>query len=422
MKAALSLGLRVLVLSFGLAQAAGSPALAASPRETEAAKLFFAGKYPEALKIYVDLAVATGDPSYMCDIGRCNHRLGQLDEASKNLGDCLSQAKLAPKRRRDMLTLKGEIESARKLAAGGTGPAAPVAGPPVVAGYPPAGPPPPSAARPPAAPPSPPAYGAAPGYPAPPPPYASQPGYPPRPNPPPGQPGRPGQAPAGYPPPPPGPGPGYAGQTPPPGYPPGGAGYPPPGSAPPAPGYAPMPAVGAPPQGPSAAPGGGAPPAGAAGGYPAGPYASGAAEPPPPPPPPRVAGPSGAGAGTRSAPGGNDAALNSLIEHQDTGGGWMRPTAYTVGAIGVLAALGGAGAGFVAKSKFDDVEREYNDARYKNAKTYNLLQMVGYGVGAVGIGTAITLFALAPDESRVAAAPRLNLIASPSSVGVAGRF
>jgi hypothetical protein len=328
-----------LAVTICLAALAGT-AQAANPRETEAAKLFFAGQYPDALKIYVDLAVATGDPAYMCEIGRCYSRMGKPEEASRNLRDCLSQATLTPKKKREFQALQTEVELAR---------AAPPPPPTNATMAAPQGP----AAPPPGWTPAPAAGAAAPGYPA-----APPPGYAPAP----GQAAAPGQ-------------PSY------------------PGAPQAAPGY---------PQGP--APGAGGPPPGWA------PPAQGQSLPPAAPP--------AAGTGSDN----QLAASSDAGKREGGGGGWMTPTAYVVGSVGVLAAAGGVAAGLMAKGKFDDVSKEYNDAKYKNAKTLNTVQYIGYGVGAVGIGTAITLFLLAPDASESHAAGGFHLIAAPDSVGLAGTF
>src|SRR5688572_26733807 len=79
-----------LVLSFVAAAGAG----AAPAREKEASRLFFSGKVQEALAIYVDLVVETANPIYMCEIGRCQQRLGHLVEARRNVRECLAAAKL----------------------------------------------------------------------------------------------------------------------------------------------------------------------------------------------------------------------------------------------------------------------------------------------------------------------------------------
>jgi hypothetical protein len=192
--------LSTLALALGFLAAGGSPARAADPRETQAARNFYAGKYEDALSAYVDLAASTGNPIYMCEIGRCQSRLGRNDEAVRNLRDCLAQAKLLPKKRSEFKALLTDLESGRA--------AAPTAAPP--AGAPPAWTPPPGqpvAGQPP------------PGYPPPPPP-APPGGYPAQ------APGTPAAAPP-------------AGAYPPPGAPAaaappaGGYAYPPPGAMPP---------------------------------------------------------------------------------------------------------------------------------------------------------------------------------------------
>jgi hypothetical protein len=327
-------------------------AQAANPRETEAAKLFFAGQYPEALKIYVDLAVATGDPAYMCEIGRCYSRMGKPEEASRNLRDCLSQATLTPKKKREFQALQTEVDAAR--AANSSPPAAAPPGP-GGAGAPT---PPPGWTPAPAAP------GAG-GYPqgGPPPGYAPAAGQPGQPSGQTLQPGLPGQY---------------------------------PGAPPPAGGYAPG-------TNPSGQPG--------------------AAAGPPPgwTPPPGQQGMPGAGPAA-GAPADNALAAGSQAPSSDGGGAWMTPVAYVAGSIGVLSAAGGVVAGLMAKSKFDEVGKEYNDAKYKNGKTLNTIQYVGYGLGAVGIGTAITFFLLAPSASESHAQAGFHLIASPDSIGLGGTF
>jgi hypothetical protein len=332
----------VMLVSAGRAEAA-------SPRETEAARLFFGGQYPEALKIYVDLAVATGDPVYMCEIGRCYHRMGKLEEASRNLRDCLTQAQLSPKKKREFQTLQTEVEAARKAAAP---PQQPIAA--VPPGYPP------QAAPPPAGPP--------PGYGAPPP------AYPP--------------------------------QGPPPGYPPQGQAYPPPGQPQaqgyPPPGYPPAPGAPAPGQPGAPPPGWGAQPSQPTGAPPAGVAA-----------PTELGGP--------GAPVGN-VGVGAQAQAPSQGGGWMKPAAFIAGGVGLVGVSVGAFSGYTANKKFDEVAKEYNENKEKNAKTYNQLQFVGYGLGALGLGAAVVLFILAPSSDEHAAADRLQIIASPQSIGVAGRF
>src|SRR5687767_5026112 len=95
----------LLALAVLVTLAIAPTARAADPRETAAARQFYAGKYEEALASYVDLAVSTRNPVYMCEIGRCHYRLGRTDEAVKNLRDCLAQAQLEPQKRREFRAL-----------------------------------------------------------------------------------------------------------------------------------------------------------------------------------------------------------------------------------------------------------------------------------------------------------------------------
>ena len=307
-----------------------APVRAADPREKEASRLFFGGKYQEALAIYVDLVVDTSNPVYVCEIGRCYHRLGNLIEARRNVKECLSTAKLAAPKKRQYQGLLVEIDAAiaknpdqaggpasstTAAAAAAAAAAAPVAVPPPAGSMPSAGPP----------------------------------------------------TGAGAPP---------AGQQPYPGQPPGGAPY---GQA------------------PAGGPSGGPPPGQAPQGWQSGPYGQYG----PPPASLQAGGQSGAG-----------------------GRGWMKPTAYVAGAVGLLGVGAGAFSGLQARKKFDQVEKVYNDKVYENGKRLNMYQLIGYGVGAAGLGTAITLFILSPgsDETRVAATGGITLVAQPNGFGLAGRF
>jgi hypothetical protein len=328
-----------------------SPARAADPRETAAARQFFAGRYEEALASYVDLAVTTRNPIYMCEIGRCQNRLGRNDEAVRNLRDCLSQAKLLPKKRQEFRALLTEIEGQGQAGA------------------------------------------AAPGQPGPAP--AAPPAWAP--------PGAPGPAPSAPHGPPPGPPPGYgapqgAAQMPP--------GGPPPGAYPGQPGAPPMP----PP------PGAYPPPGGPPGMQPGGP---GQAAAPPPgwgypqqqqppggqyPPPPQ--GPPGADVGA-SMP---------------SSGGSKAP-ALIVGAVGLAGLAAGGAFAYLANNAFSDVEREYNAEKEKSGKLYNMLQFVGYGVGAVGLTTSIILFMRSGGDPEPAPqGPGLAIDIRPDGIGLRGRF
>ena len=92
---------------------AAAPAQAApAAEEKDASRLFFGGKFQEALAIYVDLAVETANPIYMCEIGRCHQRLGNLVEARRNVRECLAAAKLTPAKKRQFQAVLAEIDAA----------------------------------------------------------------------------------------------------------------------------------------------------------------------------------------------------------------------------------------------------------------------------------------------------------------------
>jgi hypothetical protein len=318
-----------------------SPARAADPRETAAARQFYAGRYEEALASYVDLAVTTRNPIYMCEIGRCHYRLGRSDEAARNLRDCLSQAKLAPKKRQEFRALLAEVESQAQAGAAGQAPPAP----PPAPGAPPAW-------APPAGAPSGPPPGPPPGYPGAPQGAAQQvPGGPPPPAAYPGQPGVP--------------------QMPPPGA------YPPPGMQP----------------GPGQA---AAPPPGW--GYPQQPPPGGQYGPPGPPP-------------------------GDVNAGMPPSGG-SKTGAFVVGGIGLAGLAAGGAFAYLANNAFSEVEREYNADKEKSGKTYNMLQFVGYGVGAAGLTTALILFLRSGSDSSQAAAGSsgLALDIRPDGIGLRGRF
>jgi hypothetical protein len=342
------LHLGLLAVGTLIGPALASPARAADARETAAARQFYAGKYEEALASYVDLAVSTRNPAYMCEIGRCHYRLGHTDEAVKNLRDCLAQAKLDAKKRREFRALLNDLERG----AGGAAPPPAAAEAPASAGAP-------AWAAP-----------AAQAPPPPPPPQAAAPPLPP--------PGYPGPAQAAPPAPPAGP---------PPGYPPLPAGHPSAG--------APLPPAGYPPAG--APPGQAGPPP--AWGYPQQPA-------PPAGPPAQQLSP----AADVNASAGRD------------GGG--RTGAYVLGAVGLVGLLAGGGLTYLANDTFNQVEREYSAEKEKTGKRYNLLQFVGYGVGAAGLTTAIILLARSGGSSDQAAAPssRLSFEIHPTGFGLRGRF
>jgi hypothetical protein len=297
-----------LVLSLVAAAGAG----AAPAKEKEASRLFFSGKVQEALAIYVDLVVETANPIYMCEIGRCQQRLGHLVEARRNVRECLAAAKLTAAKKRQFQAVLAEIEAAARTpgAASAAVPDAPAAATPAAPAPDPLAPP------------------AAPGPPLP-------------------------SASAATP---------VAAAAP---------AAPPPPAAPPAP----------------------AQPA-----WDPGPYGQYG------PPPAHLRQVADAPAPARGA--------------------WMRPTAYVAGAVGLLGVGAGVYSGLTAKKKFDQVVRIYDDEAYKDGKRFNTYQYIGYGVGAVGLGTALTLFLMAPGANQPQASQGrgLALVVGTDNLAVAGSF
>jgi hypothetical protein len=303
-----------LLVVVSLMAAAGAQAAPAA-KEKEASRLFFGGRFGEALAIYVDLAVETSNPIYMCEIGRCHQRLGNLIEARRNVSECLAAAKLTPAKKRQFQAVLAEIDAAAARA-----PAAATA-------------------------------------PAPPPPAAT--------------PGAPASDPLAAPAP---------------------ASPLPPTAAPVAEATPPAPAP------PAALPGPAQP------AWNPGPYGQYGA-----PPAHLQQGAAAASAG---------------------GASWKRPTAYVAGAIGLVGVSAGVYSGLNAKKKFDQVVRVYDDEAYKQGKKFNTYQMIGYGVGAAGLGTAVVLFLTSSGggEPRTAMATsatsdhRLSLMVGHDGLAVAGSF
>jgi tetratricopeptide (TPR) repeat protein len=89
-------------------------ALAApDPRNVEADRLFYLGKYQEALQLYEELASEKNSPAYLCNVGRCYARLGKPDEAIENMRACLAGANLDRNKRSEYETRIRDLESER---------------------------------------------------------------------------------------------------------------------------------------------------------------------------------------------------------------------------------------------------------------------------------------------------------------------
>src|ERR1043165_8911053 len=86
--AALSVFLVTATLVPGLAGAAP-----ADVREMKAREAFAAGRYQEALDIYVKLYAERLHPNYLRNIGRCYQNLGEPDKAINSFREYLRKAK-----------------------------------------------------------------------------------------------------------------------------------------------------------------------------------------------------------------------------------------------------------------------------------------------------------------------------------------
>jgi hypothetical protein len=72
--------------------------------------------------------------------------------------------------------------------------------------------------------------------------------------------------------------------------------------------------------------------------------------------------------------------------------------AWVLGGVGVAALVTGGIFTYLASSGFSDVEKKYDPGKYSDAKTYAILQFVGYGLGGAAIVTAAILFATGNDS------------------------
>src|SRR3954469_8973217 len=76
---------------------AGSPAVEAAPakdkREMQAREAYAAGRYQEALDIFVKLYAETVHPNYLRNIGRCYQNLNEPDRALSSFREYLRKAR-----------------------------------------------------------------------------------------------------------------------------------------------------------------------------------------------------------------------------------------------------------------------------------------------------------------------------------------
>jgi hypothetical protein len=104
----------------------------------------------------------------------------------------------------------------------------------------------------------------------------------------------------------------------------------------------------------------------------------------------------------------------------------LRPFAYVAGGIGVLGLATFGIAGGMARSKYNQLDRECGgpcpDARedeIASGRTQQTIANVGLVVGLVGIASGVTLFVLSR-PGAAASAPNTAVVATPNWVGVRG--
>lgn len=73
---------------------------------------------------------------------------------------------------------------------------------------------------------------------------------------------------------------------------------------------------------------------------------------------------------------------------------------WVLGGVGVAALVTGGIFTYLASSNFSDVEKKYNPGKYDDAKTYAILQVVGYSLSGAALATAAILWATGNDERR----------------------
>jgi tetratricopeptide (TPR) repeat protein len=73
---------------------------------------------------------------------------------------------------------------------------------------------------------------------------------------------------------------------------------------------------------------------------------------------------------------------------------------WVLGGVGVAALVTGGIFTYLATSNFSDVEKKYHPDKYSDAKTYAILQVVGYSLGGAALATAAILWATGNDERR----------------------
>ena len=107
---------------------------AVDSREMQAREAFGAGRYQEALDLFVKLYAEKLHPNYLRNIGRCYQNLGDADKAIITFRDYLRKHKaISDDERAEVEGFIAEMEALKKQKAGGAGAAAPAPEPPKAA-------------------------------------------------------------------------------------------------------------------------------------------------------------------------------------------------------------------------------------------------------------------------------------------------
>jgi tetratricopeptide (TPR) repeat protein len=95
---------------------------APDPREMKAREAFAAGRYQDALDLFVKLYAEKLHPNYLRNIGRCYQNLGEPDRAISSFHEYLRKArKLTAAERAEIERYIGEMEELKRTQAGQKG-------------------------------------------------------------------------------------------------------------------------------------------------------------------------------------------------------------------------------------------------------------------------------------------------------------
>jgi hypothetical protein len=110
--------MRASVVAIVLMGLASVPAVAAPPRdnrEMQAREAFAAGRYQEALDVFVKLYAEKLHPNYLRNIGRCYQNLGEPDKAISSFREYLRKAKgVTPEERAEIDGYIKEMEELKQ--------------------------------------------------------------------------------------------------------------------------------------------------------------------------------------------------------------------------------------------------------------------------------------------------------------------